>query len=471
MRSVPRDALAMAPGTGGRDAPASDVSGVGFRKELDVLALDPRARGSSGGLVWVPPQRRFYVARRPPTELFAVDLAGRPQPTLQLSGLADPGSWASWEGLAWIPPDAPAHGGTIAGLGTRTTDLLSHVFYVRLDGTVEAEIVPQPGTPLERYFCGIQYWPQRPGTLLLSDCGATGVWAMDMQTGALVGDATRPLLAVPEAGDVEGIVVRKNGQILLSGYESGRLYAFDRTLRRTPGQDRLFVVGLGVSAFHLGWNFDTGELLAITPAGRVFAVSPDLASARPLFDTSPNGEVDAPQGIAYLGGGQVAIANRVFPRGVDVADMARGHSLSRLLFFPPLYPAGRVFNVTGVGAYGPDAFVVRTVGDPNALHVVSRSGTPDAGLFPDGVLPDRLADLPLLTPAVGEEAQLVDTGADPRLFTGAEIYGLDGTLLHAVDAAALGIQEPPLRLGVWMSGNTFAAQDGRTSTVVVYTMH
>jgi hypothetical protein len=285
-----------------------------------------------------------------------------------------------------------------------------------------------------------------------------------------VGDPARPLIALPEAGDVEGIVVRRTGQILLAGYESGRLYAFDRALRRTPGQDRLFVVGLGVSAFHLGWNFDTGELLAITPAGHVFAVSPDLLSARPLFDTFPNGEVDAPEGIAYLGGGQVAIANRFGPRGVDVAETARGRSLSRLVFLPPAFPAGRAFNPTGVGAYGPDALVVRTVGDADALHVVSRGGTPDASSFPDGVLPERLLDLPLAVPATGQEAQLIDAGGEPRLFTGAEIYGLDGTLLHAVDQAALGIQEPPLRLGVWMSGDTFAAQDGRTSTVVVYTI-
>src|SRR5256885_7028632 len=44
--------------------------------------------------------------------------------------------------FAWIPENAPAHGGTIAGLGIRK-NFLAHVFYVRLDGTVEAEVVPQ----------------------------------------------------------------------------------------------------------------------------------------------------------------------------------------------------------------------------------------------------------------------------------------------------------------------------------------
>jgi hypothetical protein len=52
---------------------------------------------------------------------------------------------------------------------------------------VEAEVIPQPGTPLETGLCGIQYWPQRPETLLLTGCSGTSIYAMDMRTGALVG--------------------------------------------------------------------------------------------------------------------------------------------------------------------------------------------------------------------------------------------------------------------------------------------
>jgi len=104
---------------------------------------------------------------------------------------------------------------------------------------------------------------------------------------------------------------------------------------------------------------------------------------------------------------------------------------------------------------------------------VSRSGAADTSLFPDGVLPDGYTQLPLSSPTTGAEAQLFDAGAGPRLFTGAEIYDLAGNLLHVVDLAALGLRGSPagspLR-GVWMFGNTFAAEDGDTSTVVVYTI-
>jgi hypothetical protein len=469
-------AIALADGDELGDIAPSEISGLGFRKAFDVLGLDPQARVPRG-IVYVPTQRRFYFSSVLPAagaQLFSTDQAGHPKPTLSLKGL-DTTSWLGWEGLAWIPPDAPTHGGTIAGLGSRSNDSLSHVFYVRLDGAVEAEVVPQVGTPLEDGLCGIQYWPQRPGTLLVSVCGANAAWAMDMQTGALVGEPTRPALTVPEADFVESIVVRRSGQVLLGGYESGRLYAFDRSLARTAGQDRLFVIGLGVSAARLGWNFDTGELLAVTPQ-RVVAISPDLRSARHLFDLDVNQEVGLPtySGIAYLGNGQVALGYRFFPRGIDIADLATGHSLSRLLFFPQQgFPAGRAFAVLGVGAYGPDQFLVRTAGDANALQVVSRSGAPDASTFPDGVLPDGYTQLPLSSPTKGAEAQLFDAGAGPRLFTGAEIYDLAGTLLHEVDAPALGLQGSPpgtSLAGVWMFGNTFAAQDGGTSTVVVYTI-
>jgi len=446
------------------------ISGIGFRKVFDVLGLDPKARVPRG-IVWVPPQNRFYyssVLAENATRFFSSDDGGHPRPTLNLKGL-DTTDWGNWEGLAWIPLDAPAHRGTIAGLGMHASDGVAHVFYLRLDGTVEAEVVPQPGTPLENYLCLIQYWPQRPGTLLLSDCGGA-VYAMDMQTGALIGDG--PLLGLPEAGDVESVVVRRNGQLLLNGYDTGRLYAFDRNLHRTPGEDRLFVVGLGVSARHLGWNYDTGELLTISTTGRsVFAVAPDLTSAQLLFDIDVNQELGNPNGIAYLGDGQVAIGDPPLRRrGIDIADLASGHSLSRLLFFPPVFPAGAAFQPLGVGAYGPDQFLVRVRGDPNALKVVSRTGVPDTSVFRDGVLPDRYPDLPLSSPATGSGAQLFDAGTGPRIFTGAEIYDLNGTLLHVVDATALGLLNPPLRHGVWMFGNTFAAQDGDTSTVIVYTV-
>ena len=449
------------------------ISGIGFRKLFDVTALDPLSR-TPRGIVYVPAQHRYYYTGFPTstaTLLFSSDENGHPLPTLNLKGLGDVSSWLQWEGLAWIPPGAPVHGGTIAGIGHPTQDGIAHVYFIRLDGTVEGDVLPEPGTPLENYFCGIQYWPQHPGTVLLSDCGLTGTYAMDMRSGALVGDPSKPLAPPPEAVDVEGIIVRNNGEILQTGYQTGRLYAYDSSFRRTPGDDHLFVVGLGVGARRLAWNSDTAELVALTaPLDEVFAISPDLRSARRLFDVDVNHELGAPFGLAYLGQGTLAVTDRAV-RGIDVADITTGYSLSRLIFQGADFPPGwQGFNPFGVGAYGPDMFLVNVKGDTSALKVVSRTGTPDTSIYPDGVIPTRYPDLVLSVPTQGIEAQVFNSGTGQRIFTGAEIYDGSGKLIHVIDGAKLGLQNGPPSNGVWMYGNTFATVDGATNTIVVYTV-
>jgi hypothetical protein len=460
--------------------PDDGIGGPGFRKLFDVLGFDPSVRDFKG-IVFVPTQSRYYFGGYGPenaTKFFSTNAAGHPLPTLNLRGL-DTSDWVQWEGMAWIPPNAPAHGGTIAALGIRG-DFLAHVFFVRLDGTIEAEVIPQPGTPLESYLCAIQYWPQHPRAVLLTNCGvgnAPGnhgqVYAMDIRTGALIGDPSKPLITMVNPGDCEGIVVRRNGEILLSDYETGRLSAFDSALNPTPGKDRLFVVGLGVSLQALTWNFDTGEFNILSRVGlEVFAVSRDLRSARVLFDVDVNHEVDpaAVSGITYLGAGQFAISNRSGPSGIDIADTTTGFSLSRLLFLPPTFPAGPASRPFGIGLLGADQFLVRVRGDPTALLVVSRTGTPNTDFFPDGVVPTRFADLRLSAPTQGMGAQVFDSGQGPRIFTGNEIYDISGNLLHVIDADQLGLVEPPGKWGVWLGGNTFANVDGNTSTLVVYSV-
>jgi hypothetical protein len=455
---------------------AGGISGPGYRKIFDINALPENAR-TPRGLVYVPTQQRFYFSSKqghPQTTFFATDGQGHPEPPINIQGIANSDDLLAWEGLAWIPPGAPAHAGTIAGLAIRNADSGSHVFFVRLDGTLEAEVVPQPGTPLENYFCGVQFWPQRPGTLLLSNCDVNpGVWAMDMRTGALIGDPTRPLIAHPDHPHqgIEGVVVRRNGQVLLDVYETGRLFSYDSTLHRTPQEDRLFTVGLGTSVNRLGWNFDSQELIAVGFSDHVYALSADLRSALLLFDADINRELPNPNGgVSYLGGNLVAIGARGQNVGIDIAqldpNLGLGFSVSRLLFDP----LGPGLNTVGVGAYGPDQFLVRIRSDGNALKVFSRTGVPDPSVYPDGVIPTRLPDLQLSAPTVGFEAQFFDAGSGPRIFTGTDIYDGSGTLLHSIDVSKLGITDPPLVNGVWIGGNRFATVDGQTSTIILYSV-
>ncbi len=452
---------------------AGGISGLGYRKIFDVNGL-PFEGLAPRGLVYVPAQDRFYFSSVQPGvgALFSTDGRGKILPQLDIRGLSTPEDIQEWEGLAWIPPGAPAHGGTIAALAIRG-DGLSHLFFIRLDGTLETELVPQTGTPLEGFFCSVQYWPRKPGTVLMGKCDTTGeIWAMDIRTGMLVGDPSKPVLRNPQRPDrdAEGIVVRSNGEILVNTYEAGRLFAYDAHLLRNPKGDRLFSIGAGASVFRLTWNSDTQELIGVGFKG-VFAIPLDLRSARVLFDLDVNRELDFPTGgVAYLGGNLMAIGNRADVPGIGIAqldpELGLGFSVSRLMLGdmqPPL-------NIVGFGAYGPDQFLVRVRRDDSALKVISRTGTRDTSIYPDGVIPTQFPDLPLSSPTEGFDAQVFDAGDGTRIFTGTDIYDGNGTLLHHIDVSKLGLTYPPLRNGVWVSGNLFAAVDGPTSTIILYTV-
>jgi hypothetical protein len=451
------------------------IRGSGFRKLFDVLALPLEARQPKG-IGYVPSQHRYFFTSDEPGgtgAIYSTDEQGHPRPPLVLKGLAAPVDF--WESMVFIPQGAPAHGGSLAVLGYRNSEGVSHLYFVRLDGTVEQELIPQPGTPLETYFCGVAYQPSRPSTLLLSDC-FSGVFAMDLVSGAPVGD--QPLTPIPDTPDVEGIIVRNNGSVVLSGYE-GQLFAYDRSLHRTPGDDRLFTLGIGQNVGLITWNFDANEFIGLTSVGdRVVAISGDLQQARTLFPVAVTNEVPLALGVTYLGNGQLGISSSS-PRGIDIAQLVsdqgqfpNGRSLSRLTTQGPDFPAGASFRSRGFSLLDPNdptTYVLNVVGDRSALKIITTTGgTPDP-FYRDGIVPVRLPDRLLSVPTQGFAAQVFNNGSGPQIFTGAEIYKLDGTLVHRIDWNALGLTKQANN-GVWIGGNTFATVDGLTSTLVIYSV-
>jgi hypothetical protein len=173
--------------------------------------------------------------------------------------------------------------------------------------------------------------------------------------------------------------------------------------------------------------------------------------------------------ITNLGGGQLAIANRSFPRGIQVVNLADGNEVERLIFLPPTYPAGRAFQPVGVSGFGADEFLVRVIDDRRALKVVSRTGTLDSSILPNALLPTRFPDLTLSSLAVGRSVQVFDAGSGPRIFTGGTIFDISGNLLRTIDQNALGATIG-FDQGAWITGNMFANVEPGTSTVVVYTV-
>jgi len=445
----------------GSNSSNGTLRGPGWKKIFDVLALGPNSRVPNG-IVFVPGENKFIFGGSPTSDLFVTDEFGRPLAPIVLSGLANPTDFSNYEGLTWIPGNAPKHPNTIAALMIRASDFIAHVIYIRLDGTVEAEVLPQPGTPIEAYICGIAYQPQRPGTVLLSEC-SSGNYAMDEDGNFLSGVLPAPA----GSGDIESILVDRFGRVFLGSY-SGHLYAYDTNYNRLPtSQDRSYVIGLGVSATSIAWDSDTQRLIFLNfNNNAIDAVPLSLRSKHTLFNIDPV-RASFPSSISYLGGGQLAIANRTFPRGIQIVNLPDGREVERLIFLPPTYPGGPPFAPVGAGAFGSDQFIVRVVGDRAALKIVSRTGTPDSSILPNATLPTRFPDLTLSSLVVGQSVQVFDAGAGPRLFTGGEIYDNSGSLLHTIDQSALGVTVG-LSQGTWIRGNTFAGIDSWTSTVIIF---
>ena len=440
--------------------------GPASAKAFDVLQL-PLEHRTPRGIAYVPTTREFVFSSKQDTpRLFVTDELGNLKRTL-VPPVPEPETWSNFEGLVWIPADAPAHGGTIAALGQHTTDFLSHVYFVRLDGTIEGEIIPTPGTPLENYLCGLGY---RAGTLYASACDDQ-IWAMDLD-GNVVGDG--PALVAAEQTEV--IAFDGDGGVHTAGYEAAILRSYDPGLVRRPTLDVDFSVGFGVSVGTLGFKPDTNEILVLTRAFQdLVAVRGDLRAVRVLGSPTAHAEVspNSLAGPSYLGNDLVAMAHRFFPRGIVGYHPPSDSVTFRSVFFcctanPDPFPPGPAFAPTGVAPWGPDAFLVSVVGDNDNLKVVTRTGQP-LDIFPTALAPTRRPDLPLTAPKNGRGLQVFDAGQGTRILAGHNIYDGRGALVRTIDGAALALTDG-LGSVAWLGGDRFVAVDGDTSTLVIFTL-
>jgi hypothetical protein len=272
-----------------------------------------------------------------------------------------------------------------------------------------------------------------------------------------------PVVTISGAGDVEGLVFDARGRMFAASYSAGHLFAFDDQLHRASSHDESFVIGLGISAGRITWDYDRLELIVRERVGGgVYAIPPTLDRARLLFQIDPNRE-NAPSGIAYLGGGELAIANRFFPRGVGIVRLADGVEISRLVFSRDEL---RGFPIDGVGAYGTDKLALRSFGQ-DLVPIIDRTGAPDSSMLPDATRVSIVDEFVLYPPAGnGNEFQFIRNGT--QIFTGTGIYDATfGVRLRAFDQAALGITNG-IASGVAVTDNVFAVTEEGTSTLVVF---
>lgn len=452
------------------------LRGNSFAKAFDVLQL-PIEGHTPRGIVYSPLNQHFYFSSKYPTaEIYETDDAGNLLRSF-VPQVPDLPNWLNWEGMTWIPADAPKHANTIAAIGHHSTDFVSHIYFLRTDGSVEGELIPAPGTPVETYLCGIGYQP--PGRILVTACDKQ-VYALDINTGMLTPDGN-PLFTTPDLG--ESVIVDHNGAVWTSGYEEATLRAYDGSYNRLPDLDVKFQVGFGISLGAIAWDFDAGEILTMTRArGRLAAIRSDLRAGRFLLDSTDHPENTMPGGFSYLSPGQIAIANRpvfvppdtVLWPGVTVLKIATNTVESRLTFRPTWIPtddpfAAGTFRAQGVAPLGGDRFLVSVRGEATHLRVVTRTGTPDTDQFATGLRPTRLDDLVLTAGKGFNSLQTYDAGQGLRILTGPKIFDGSGALVHTIDEPALGLTDR-FSGALWIGGNHFVASDGDTSTLIVFTI-
>lgn len=255
---------------------------------------------------------------------------------------------------------------------------------------------------------------------------------------------------IPEALSVEGVAQTETGAIVAADIFAGKLFFFDKKLKRTPEMDRDYRLGLGVaSPFGLAWDalFERHLVLGSAPedgptAQQVTAVTPDLASGQRAIDLNAQGFTRGRRMTYIPEENMTAVAHQTGPRAILLFD--KEGNLAETL------------DVSAVGspsaiAYVPSRreFAVRITGNTNAklLYMFSRGGqlTRTVDLSATGIT--SIAALTHFGSASGGEGQLLVldaplTDADP-VTNRAVVTTLDGSLVGDFNTRkSLGVLNP-----------------------------
>ena len=295
------------------------------------------------------------------------------------------------EGMDYLPLSSPLYPDHLIVVANTFTDpdLVPRIEVARLDGTVEAEIVPQPFGPQpdgsflfdpSYGMLGLAY--KSPNRLLVTlNDGTDSIWVLDFN-GNVVGSG--PVYTDAGNTSFEGITRASGGsRFVVSNYFTGKLLFFDSNMNRLPAEDRTYSVGIGVSEpVGTAWNTDTNNHLVVTGA-----VSPIQLSAIPAsLDSATTVSLEPRPGqvatrLTYLPGEHLVATyarQRLVPGGpihtfirffipatgafdseVDITDALTGGTASGIAFVPTM-------NQLAVGVTGGAT--------PNALGILTRTG-------------------------------------------------------------------------------------------------
>jgi len=459
--------------SGQRPRPCDPTQGHSGRNCRQLFNVHPLGTIAPRGIAFVASQDRFYFSALDPTRLYATDVEGTVLPPLDIVHKNDPSDISQWEGLGYIPPDSPIFPDTIIGI-TIHNGLRGTIQIIGLDGIVLREIVFPQGSPLFSYLGGIAY--KSPDRLLVT-AASNGIFEITFD-GTIVGEA-HPVAGAQ--GPFEGLMTIEDGRVVAAEYSTGRLFVLDNTFEQRPGDDRDFVVGLGITASKLAWNPDTGEFLVSAPgpagAARVFAVSSNLKQSRLVADLANTRFAPSPvRGLGYLAReNQVAISTfgtRI--RGIALFDTTTGAFVPPRLALDPPFPVPR--DVTALPAFCPDCLGVRVTGrDPatgaprTEIRVITRTGTPDP-TDADAIVPMELPPIVLSCEPTDVGLAFHSSPAGDRIVAGVSFYDLGGTFIERIDKAALGVSfvSAVASIASGTHQGLFAVIEAQTSELIVF---
>lgn len=228
--------------------------------------------GGPRGLAYIPSQKLFVFSQVNAPTLYLVDENGVFRGTRTI--VPSPPSPIYLEGMDYVPRSSHFYPDHLV-LAANTTDgsAASRIEVLRLDGTVEAEIIPSPfglqpdgSYAFDPAYSLLSIAYQGPDRLLVNVNDLTNnIWALDFNGNVIGGGPA--YAGTPGPGHFEGIAELPDGGIVETDFETGRTLFFDRNLGRVPALDRTYSVGVGVSVpYGLAWNTDTNSHLLMTPA-------------------------------------------------------------------------------------------------------------------------------------------------------------------------------------------------------------
>jgi uncharacterized protein YjiK len=339
-----------------------DVFGI-HRGQKPRTLFDVRELGiriSPRGIAYMPSEDLFATNDGLEVSLlFLVDANGAPQGTRTIQYLN--GFLPDFnEGLAYIPKSSGVFPDDLI-LATNSFSLNeARLEVMERDGLVVDEIIPTGFN----YITAVAF--HAPDRILVS-AADNQIWDLDFN-GNVVGGP----VAIDGIDDIEGLVQLPTGDIAAAAYDAGKLFFFDKNLRRLQGKDRNYKIGVGVSApWGITWNSDTNQYLVSSTAGlpqtpQIVAIPETLKSATQVVNLAADG-FDGRQKLTYLPGKHL-IAATVRPSHAIVLFDNQGNQVGQI----------------GVSAFGrPNAicyipstkqFVVQFLETPLQLSILDRTG-------------------------------------------------------------------------------------------------